>query len=124
MRALASFCAVLLMVGGCQQMQCAATPAPAKMAATEPATQAASTAAAASISASDLRDILSDLAKGHDDDIKLSWWVSTPLRPVDAPFKSFYTNMGVQHKELLSELKTWGKKHSVDLTFKYGTDVE
>jgi hypothetical protein len=51
--------------------------------------------------AADLRDVLADLANAHNDKIELSFWVSTPLRPVDDPFRPFFQHMGTQNKQLL-----------------------
>ena len=70
------------------------------------------------LSASELRDILATLANSHNDKIKLALWVSTPLRPVDAPFRPFFANMGKHNKQLFAELQTWAKQHKVDLTYR------
>ncbi|MCL2647092.1 MAG: hypothetical protein FWD61_08815 [Phycisphaerales bacterium] len=68
-------------------------------------------------SSTELRGVLADLANSHNDKIKLALWVSTPFRPVEAPFRPFFNNMGTQNKQLLAELQTWAKQHKVDLTY-------
>jgi len=66
----------------------------------------------------ELRDILASLANSHNDKIKLALWTSTPFRPVDAPFRPFFANMGTQNKQLLAELQDWAKQNNVDLTYR------
>jgi hypothetical protein len=89
----------------------------------QPATASAD-ATVASIDPQELRDVLADMAHAHNDKVKLSWWVSTPLRPVDPPFRPFFDNMGKQNKQLLGELQGWAKQHHVDLTYHDSTDVD
>jgi hypothetical protein len=91
----------------------------------QPSTQRADSAAAAgTLSSQDLRDVLADMANSHNDKVKLSWWVSTPLRPVDPPFRPFFENMGKQNKELLQELQDWARQHRVDLTYHLSNDLD
>jgi len=66
----------------------------------------------------ELRTALATLANAHNDKIKLAFWTSTPLRPIDAPFKPFFTNMATQNKQLLTDLQTWAKQNKIDLTYR------
>ncbi len=72
----------------------------------------------------DLRDVLSMLARAHQQKTELAFYTSTPLRPVDQPFKQFFRNMGDVQGDLLKQLKRWAGEHHVDLTFHYSNDIE
>ena len=111
---------------GCQSrigVKAAATH-PAAVATTTQSAAATASAWATGISATDLRDILADLAKAHADKIRLSGWAGTPFLPVNGAFKPFFQNMSKQNKELDAELKEWAKEHHVNLTYHYSDDVE
>jgi hypothetical protein len=93
------------------------------------ATQAAASGGAgnagvvADIDPQDLRDTLAGLARAHSQKTQLAFWISTPLRPVAAPFKTFFSNMGKTQGELLDMLKKWAREHKVDLTFHFSNDT-
>ncbi len=108
----AVFAVLIGVIGGCQGLE----KKPAGGVATQEVT-------GEGVSATELRDVLADLGRAHGQKVQLAWWVSTPLRPVSPQFVKFYENMGVQQKELQTELKGWAKTHQVDLTFHYTSDV-
>ncbi len=124
--------AILLSLGGCQTdaphmivadaQPPAASPTPTRSptpANTPPAAQKIS-----DLSASDLRDVLAELNKGHHDKMQLAWWVNAPLlRSADPVFKKFYKEQGDRQKELATELEAWAKLHHIDLTYRYTDDT-
>ncbi|HVX84223.1 MAG TPA: hypothetical protein VH253_05355 [Phycisphaerae bacterium] len=107
-------CAMLITVllAGCAGQQAHPRTRPA----TQPATPQAMTP--------DLRDVLASLARAHQQKTELAFYTSTPLRPVDEPFKQFFKTMGDVQGDLLKQLKHWAGEHHVDLTFHYSNDIE
>src|ERR1035437_6978454 len=63
-----------------------------------PASAPSDIGAAAAIAPEELRGILADMAHSHGDKIKLAWWGSTPLRPVEPPFRPFFEHTGNKTK--------------------------
>lgn len=88
-----------------------------------PATMPAAAGTLSELSPSDLRDLLADFGNAHHDKVQLAWWASTPLRPVDATFKPFFSEMGQRNKELLAELEAYAKARGFDLTYRYSNDL-
>ncbi len=88
-----------------------------------PTTGKAVTNDVADFAPADLRDTLAGLARAHQQKVQLAFYVSTPLRTIDAPFKPFYANMGKQQADLLKMITTWAKEHKIDLTFHYSPDI-
>jgi len=114
------FLAAALLTIGCQLEQDTA----AESSLTRVAAKAAAPGPAiADIPAAELRSVLADLARAHEQKTQLAWYVSTPLRSIDAPFKPFYAKMGQQEKDLLASLQAWAKAHNVDLTYKASGDT-
>jgi len=114
-----------VLAGGCQSRkdyQAHHVNEKPEMAASAPATKPAE--ALSTIKAEDLRDLLADMEKAHEDKIRLSGWAGTPFLPVKGDFKPFFSEMSRQNKELSGELKKWAKEHQVDLTYKYSDDVD
>jgi hypothetical protein len=85
--------------------------------------QAATQAGSGEVNA-DVRDVLSMLARAHSQKTELAFYTSTPLRPVDPPFKAFFSNMGQVQGDLLRQLKKWASERKVDLSFHYSNDIE
>jgi len=72
----------------------------------------------------ELRSVLADLARAHDQKAQLAWYVNTPiLRSVNPAIKPFYQNMGKVHKELYGEITAWAKAHNIDLTYRFSNDT-
>ncbi len=98
------------------------TPAAPTTAAIKP--PPAGAAAGTTLAASDLRDVLAELDKGHHDKMQLGWWVNAPLlRSGDPVFKAFYKQMAAQQKDLAAELENWAKGRHMDLTYHYTDDT-
>src|SRR4051812_34759366 len=77
----------------------------------------------ADIPTAELRDVLADLARAHEQKTQLAFYVSTPLRTIDPQFKPFYTKMGEQQKALLTSLQSWAKENKIDLTYHHSTNT-
>jgi hypothetical protein len=90
--------------------------APDVRAATVPATSAAVD--------EQLRNILADMARSHDQKTQLAFYESMPWRRASEPYHSFYVNMGKQQRELLNDLRGWADGRHVDLTFHFTPGAE
>lgn len=99
---------IFLLLGGCQI---------AKVPAVGLAGQAGE------IDAAELRSVLADLARAHDQKLQLAFYVSLPWQRMDAPFDAFFSNMGKVQKELLTDLEKWAKEHQVSLAHQFGEDT-
>jgi len=106
-------------MAGCQHAPVGSTEA---MVARAPGTQPS---ALATISADELRSVLSDLARAHEQKLQLAAWVALPFvgPPVNASIKPFYRRMGEQQLEMSKQLREIAKEHQIDLAFRAGTDV-
>lgn len=71
----------------------------------------------------DTRDMLADLAKGHQDKIQLAWYATSIFRTLQPPVKEFAIHMGKEHKDLYERLKKWADKHAVSIKFSFGDDL-
>jgi hypothetical protein len=82
-------------------------------------------AGVATISADELRAVLADLARAHQQKVMLATWVGAPFigPPTHAAIKPFYLDMGKQHGALLAELREWAKGRGIDLTYRYTPDT-
>src|SRR6185503_16479045 len=74
--------------------------------------------------AAELRGLLADLARAHEQKLQLAFYVSLPWQRVDAPFDAFFSNMGKVQKELLGDLEKWAKENGVSLVHRFGEDTE
>jgi predicted outer membrane protein len=70
-----------------------------------------------------MREMLSELAKGHNDKIQLAWFATTPFKTLQPPVKDFAHHMGKEHKELFARLQAWAKGHEVSLKFNFDDDL-
>jgi hypothetical protein len=108
------------MLGACQAARKVGAP---QVAQTRPATRPSGLA---DLPAEELRSVLSDLARAHEQKLQLSGWVAMPFvgPPVNAAFKPFYKQMGEKQGALLKQLQGIAKEHGIDLTYRPGTDVD
>jgi hypothetical protein len=65
--------------------------------------------------------LLPELARGHDDKIKLGWYMTSFLRKVDPAVDTFGHTLMTENRELLDQLKKAAKNDHVSIEFKYGT---
>jgi len=83
----------------------------------------ATAGAYADLPPSELREVLSGLARSHRQKTELSFYVKLPWTGVDAPFRDFYARMGTVQADLNKEMEAWAKAHDIDLTFRFSDDV-
>jgi hypothetical protein len=127
----------LAIVGGCQHAPdslataSVAPPAgqvsaPPGAAAAGPAVSAGAPAGLADVPGAELRDVLSELARAHEQKGMLTTWVAMPLvgPPVSAGVRPFYQHMGPRQAELLKELRAFARSHGIDLAYRPATDTE
>jgi hypothetical protein len=103
---------LVLVAGGCQSASLAQNHA-----ATQPRHVLADVAPA------ELRDILAGMSRSHGQKIELAFWVGTPLMPVTAPFKPFFSTMGTTQALLQGMLRAWAREQGVDLTYSFTRDT-
>ncbi len=80
-------------------------------------------AAFADINPTELRAVLSGLARSHEQKMQLVFYVSLPWTGVDPPCRAFYSNMGTVQDTLDREIRAWAKAHDIDLTFRFSDDL-
>jgi hypothetical protein len=80
----------------------------------------------ADVPAAELRAVLSELARAHEQKGMLATWVALPLvgPPVNASIRPFYGRMGPRQADLLKELRAIARERGIDLTYRPGTDTE
>jgi hypothetical protein len=89
-----------------------------------PRVPSAAAGAYADLAPSELREVLSGLARSHRQKTELSFYVKLPWTGVDAPFQDFYANMGTVQTALNKDIEAWAKGHNIDLTFQFPSDVQ
>lgn len=110
---------IAIVLPGCQSAKApSAPPVAASTAASQPA-------AVAEVPAEELRSVLSDLARAHEQKLQLAAWVAMPFvgPPVAVPIKPFYKQMGERQKDLLTQLQAVARSRHIDLTYHPSTDI-
>lgn len=82
--------------------------------------------ALADLPAEELRSVLSELARAHEQKGLLTTWVGLPFvgPPVNAAVRPFYQRMGPRQADLLRELRGIARTHNIDLTYRPATNTE
>jgi hypothetical protein len=71
----------------------------------------------------ELREILSQLARAHEQKLQLVFYVSLPWVGTDAEARPFFATMAKTQGDLNQELKAWAKSHDIDLAFRFSDDI-